>query len=117
MDHDAESGHVSQCRREEPLLWTVKELAYRLQIKPSTLYAWAKQGKIPCRKVYGLVRFNPSEIERWLDSFITYPLSSAKTNARRRGSSGVDQVIASAIHAIYTARCEKPDEDRAKQGG
>jgi len=117
MDDDAGSGRGNPSRREEPLLWTVKELARRLQIKPSTLYAWAGQGKIPCRKIYGLVRFDPREIEGWLDSFITRPLSPSKTNARRRGSSNVDQLIASAIRAIYTSGCEKPDEDRAKQGG
>ena len=39
------------------MLLTVKELADQLHIKPSTLYAWAAQGRIPCFKLHGLVRF------------------------------------------------------------
>jgi excisionase family DNA binding protein len=51
------------------VLLTVKNLSQRLQIKPSTLYAWVSHGKIPCRKIHGLVRFDPTEIDRWLASF------------------------------------------------
>ena len=51
------------------MLLTVKALSQRLQITPSTLYAWASHGKIPCRKIHGLVRFDPTEIDRWLASF------------------------------------------------
>lgn len=50
------------------MLLTVKELSQQLQIKPSTLYAWAKQGKIPCCTPNGLIRFDPDEIARWLDA-------------------------------------------------
>ena len=51
------------------MLLTVKALSQRLQITPSTLYAWANQGKIPSRKIHGLVRFDPTDIDRWLASF------------------------------------------------
>jgi excisionase family DNA binding protein len=51
------------------MLLTVNALSQRLQITPSTLYAWASQGKIPCRKIHGLVRFDPTEIDCWLASF------------------------------------------------
>ena len=57
-------------KRGETVVWlTVNTLSQRLQIKSSTLYAWANQGKIPCRKIHGLVRFDPTEIDRWLASF------------------------------------------------
>ena len=39
------------------MLLTVKELASHLHIKPSTLYAWAGQGRIPCLKIHGLLWF------------------------------------------------------------
>ena len=55
------------------MLLTVKTLSQRLQIKPSTLYAWANHGKIPCRKIHGLVRFDPTDIDRWLSSFSPSP--------------------------------------------
>ena len=35
------------------MLLTIKDLAEQLQIKPSTLYAWASQGKIPCVRIHG----------------------------------------------------------------
>ena len=41
------------------ILLTIKDLSARLNIKPSTLYLWATQGKIPCRKIHGLIRFDP----------------------------------------------------------
>jgi excisionase family DNA binding protein len=45
---------------------SIKELAEQLRIKPGTLYAWAAHGKIPCRKIHGLVRFDQHDIDRWL---------------------------------------------------
>ena len=47
----------------------VKELSRYLNIKPSTLYAWASKGKLPSLKVHGLVRFNKEEIDAWLAGF------------------------------------------------
>ena len=44
------------------MLFTMKELSARLNIKPSTLYLWAAHGKIPCRKIHGLIRFERDEI-------------------------------------------------------
>ena len=51
------------------MLLTVKNLSARLNIKPSTLYLWATQGKIPCRKIHGLIRFDPEVITAWLRTF------------------------------------------------
>ena len=45
---------------------TVKDLAARLQVKDKTIYAWVSQGKIPCVKVNGVIRFDPEDIEHWL---------------------------------------------------
>ena len=49
-----------------PSLLTVKDMATRLQVKDKTVYAWASQGKIPCVKVNGVIRFDAKEIEHWL---------------------------------------------------
>ena len=38
-------------------------LAERLQVRRSTLYAWAEQGSIPHLKLGRLLRFDPDEIE------------------------------------------------------
>ena len=44
------------------MLWTVKDLSQRLQVKPSTLYAWTAQGKIPYLRIHGVVRSHKEEI-------------------------------------------------------
>ena len=85
------------------MLLTVKTLSQRLQIKPSTLYAWANQGKIPCRKIHGLVRFDPAEIDRWLASFSTPQSMPPKTRTRKNEHTDLEQLIASAKRAVYTS--------------
>ena len=45
---------------------TVVELADKLKLKPKTLYNWVSAELIPYVKIGRLVRFVPSEIEKWL---------------------------------------------------
>ena len=99
------------------MLLTVKELSAQLQIKASTLYVWAAQGKIPCRKIHGLVRFDPTEIDRWLSSFSPPQSAPPQIGKWRTDHTDLDRLIASAKREVYTPACEKPDEVRAKQGG
>jgi excisionase family DNA binding protein len=84
------------------MLLTVNALSQRLQIKPSTLYAWASHGKIPCRKIYGLVRFDPTEIDRWLASFAPPQSKPTQTRTRRADHADLDRLIASAKREVYT---------------
>ena len=99
------------------MLLTIKDLAAQLRIKPATLYSWAAHGKIPCRKIHGLVRFDPIEIDRWLSSFSPPQSGPPQIGKRRKDHSDLDRLIASAKREVYTPACEKPDEVRAKQGG
>ena len=85
------------------MLLTVKTLSQRLQIKPSTLYAWANQGKIPCRKIHGLVRFDPIEIDRWLASFSPPQFRPPEIRKCTPDHSDLDRLIASAKRAVYTS--------------
>jgi excisionase family DNA binding protein len=85
------------------VLMTVKALSQRLQIKPSTLYAWASQGKIPCRKIHGLVRFDPSEIDHWLASFSPPQPVSTQIRTRSGDHTDLEQLIARAKRAVYTS--------------
>jgi len=85
------------------MLLTVKALSQRLQIKPSTLYAWANQGKIPCRKIHGLVRFDPIDIDRWLASFSPHPSKPPKIRKPQTDHPDLEQLIASAKRAVYTS--------------
>jgi|GEM_PF-524872 len=95
------------CRETPParvsMLLTIKELSEQLRIKPGTLYAWAAQGKIPCRKIHGLVRFDQNDIDRWLSTFspaMSVPLQKRK---RRTDDSDLDRLIAGAKREVYTS--------------
>lgn len=46
-------------------LLTTKEISSFLNVHPKTIYKWAEEGKIPCRKINSLVRFSREEIEEW----------------------------------------------------
>ncbi len=87
------------------MLLTIKEVATRLQIKPSTLYAWAAQGRIPCVKLHGLVRFERDEIETWVASFRvdTTPRIS-RTIPSGSPRSELDALIARAKGQAYNSR-------------
>jgi excisionase family DNA binding protein len=85
------------------MLLTVNALSQRLQIKPSTLYAWASHGKIPCRKIHGLVRFDPTEIDRWLASFSPPQPVRPQMGTCRKDHADLDQLIARANRAVYTS--------------
>jgi excisionase family DNA binding protein len=85
------------------MLLTVHALSQRLQIKPSTLYAWASQGKIPCRKIHGLVRFDFTEIDCWLASFCPPQSIPPKTKLCKGDHPDLEQLIARAKRAVYTS--------------
>jgi excisionase family DNA binding protein len=84
------------------MLLTIKELAEQLRIKPGTLYAWASQGKIPCRRIHGLVRFDQDDIDRWLSSFAPAQSVPPQRGNRRTDHSDPDRVIASVKREVYT---------------
>ena len=86
------------------MMLTVKELSAWLNMKPSTLYLWAAQGKIPCRKIHGLIRFEREAITRWLDSF---PEANRQPLPKKSPLAGreplLDALIATATREAYTA--------------
>ena len=47
-------------------LLTVPEVAVILQVKPSTVYTWVREGKIPHIRVGRLIRFRPLQIEEFI---------------------------------------------------
>jgi len=51
------------------VLLTAAQLAPLIHLHPVTLLKWAKEGKIPCRRISPRkVLFLPNEINRWLTS-------------------------------------------------
>ncbi|MGH7206628.1 MAG: helix-turn-helix domain-containing protein [Nitrospiraceae bacterium] len=85
---------------------TVKELSESLHIKPATLYAWAAQGKIPCVKIHGLIRFRRDEIEQWLETLRNQRPNARGKPATRHKALDIDRLIASAKRNDYTSTWE-----------
>ena len=85
------------------MLLTIKEVATRLQIKPSTLYAWAAQGRLPCFKIHGLVRFRREDLDQWLESCRTPSAVKAAQPVQRRPVD-LSRVIARAKRDAYNPR-------------
>ena len=86
-------------------LLTVKDMAPRLQVKEKTLYVWASQGKIPCVRVNGVIRFDERAIEQWLQKChvpVGPPRMPVK-NRRKGSATSVDHLIESATRAVYTS--------------
>jgi excisionase family DNA binding protein len=92
-------------------------LAERLRIKRSTLYAWAEQGTIPHLKLGRLLRFDPDEIETWLQAHRRETTPELTPPLRRHSTNNVDALIAEAKRAVYTSCHGKPDQGRATRKG
>jgi excisionase family DNA binding protein len=84
------------------MLLTIKDLSVKLNIKPSTLYLWAAQGKIPCQKIHGLIRFDPEAITAWLRAFALSRATAIPTVTREL-QLDVDQLIEAAKREVYTS--------------
>ena len=82
---------------------TVKQLSTWLNIKESTLYLWASHNKIPCRRIHGLVRFEPEAIQAWLNGFETSP-GKPLSLPTRHDTRALDQLIEASKREVYTPR-------------
>ena len=84
--------------------WDVRAVAEYLSVKPGTLYAWAAQGRIPCIKLHGLVRFCRADIERWVESFQVHePPFTLKTDSKGPRTA-LDDLVARAKAQAYNSR-------------
>ena len=85
------------------MLLTVKDLSALLRIAPSTLYDWAKRGKIPARNLNGIIRFHPTELREWFESgraqTLTRPLP---LEFGKNVQIDLDTLIARAKREVYT---------------
>jgi excisionase family DNA binding protein len=111
---------VKQEQQATPMaLLTIHDVAQWLTVKPSTLYGWVAQGKMPALKILGVLRFRREDIEALLEACqIQQPnLSRRPIEPLRQGLTNVDVLIAEAKRAVYTASRGKPDQDRATRKG
>jgi excisionase family DNA binding protein len=83
-------------------LLNVTEVSDWLQVKQSTLYAWAEQGTIPHVKLGRLLRFDPDEIEAWLQAHRREGTPEPTPPRCRHSTDHVDALIAEAMRVVYT---------------
>ena len=95
----------------------ITALTESLGIKRSTLYVWAEQGYIPHLKLGRLLRFDPDEIDMWIQAHRREPTPEPTPRRRRPGTDCVDALIAAAKREVYTPLHGKPDQDRATRKG
>ncbi|MHB8544637.1 MAG: helix-turn-helix domain-containing protein [Leptospirales bacterium] len=101
-------------------LWDIQTLSRHLAIKPSTLYSWVVQGRIPAVRIHRLVRFRPEEIAEWLAGFRTAPPKSSGRSAKTKGRTeptAVDRLIARARREVYNDACGETRPTSAHQKG
>jgi len=53
-----------------PKLYDIRDVAKILGVKPSTIYTWIKQGKIPHIRIGRLIRFTLEQIDGFLQGNI-----------------------------------------------
>ena len=51
---------------DQDTLLNVKQVAAYLQLKESTIYSWAQDGKIPAIKIGRTWRFRRTDLDAWL---------------------------------------------------
>ena len=83
------------------MLLTIKDVSAWLNIKPSTLYLWAAQDRIPSQRIHGLVRFEREKVTEWLESFERKSPESVP-RASRVSHHDLDHIIEAAKRAAYT---------------
>ena len=54
--------------RKQKQLLTPDEVADRLRIARKTVVVMAREERIPCIRIGRFVRFDPNEIDRWINS-------------------------------------------------
>ncbi len=68
--NSASVSDVRECSRADDTLLNVKQVAQYLQLKESTIYSWAQDGKIPAIKIGRNWRFRRSDLDGWLEQHL-----------------------------------------------
>ncbi len=62
-----ESNRNGSSSQSDFELLDVKQTAQLLKVKERTIYEWVRTNKIPYKKIGDLLRFNKSEIFKWIE--------------------------------------------------
>ena len=101
MSNSQRDGVLPKTAQQEML--TVKDVAGLLRAQPSSVYAWAKEGKIPAYKINGLLRFDLSEIREWIGKSRIQPVDTDKLARKLINpvrSVDIDRIVRLAVDTI-----------------
>jgi len=113
------NSNSSETPKLEPL-WNVSQLASYLKCKPSTIYQWVEQRRIPYFRIFKRkgIRFQKSLIDQWLKEPPPQEEKIEKKilEAIERPPRDIDQILREVIADLreirYTSRREKPGKDK-----
>jgi excisionase family DNA binding protein len=99
----------------------IKEVSEMIGVKKPTIYEWVRTGKIPFRRLNGLIRFDPDEINEWVESQKTYDKKGRVSHKKTCKNKDLDSIVTNAIEAGKGTRYNHPQRGnqtiQAKKGG
>lgn len=101
MSNNQRDGVLAKAAQLEML--TVKDVAGLLRAQPSSVYAWAKEGKIPAFKINGLLRFDLLEVREWIGKSRIQPVDTDKLARKLINpvrSVDIDRIVRFAVDTI-----------------
>lgn len=101
MSNNQRDGVLPKAAQLEML--TVKDVAGLLRAQPSSVYAWAKEGKIPAFKINGLLRFDLLEVREWIGKSRIQPVDTDKLARKLINpvrSVDIDRIVRFAVDTI-----------------
>lgn len=96
-------------------LLTAHELADRLGFQPGTIVDWYEADKIPGFKLGGKLRFDPTEVDEWLNDHRNGAIPTALSRSEDAGVNSPAALSTSARTA--SQQRHRPDSTRDLQGG
>jgi excisionase family DNA binding protein len=100
-------------------LLTIQELAELLNAKVTTIYSWVNRGNVPYLKFNGLVRFDQTEIQAWIEESRRPHNVTTKQPRKPTYDKDIDSTIRKAIDVTlckgYTQRNEKTDRGQGSK--
>ena len=98
------------------MLLTIRDVAQELQVKPSTLYMWVAQRRIPSIRLNGMIRFQREALDQWVNACREDQRQVPTTipSVSPRGGSDLDSVIERAKREAYSS---PPGDQTTKKGG
>ena len=84
---------------DKPLM-SPNQVAELLNCKPSTIYSWAKRGKIPSFKIGGILRFDADEINEWIKGSRGGQVDGSSIRTKVINNSEIEGLIKGAIATV-----------------